>query len=115
MVLKTAFFILYLNPNRSNGPLSTDKTMYGDNIVAHSQSQTDYKLYDSVSPYAYNTLNYIPANYCSLMHGTTVLDSSVVRLSLVVLLMRTAGAIVTILYKLCIMPMFKRSSLFFVF
>ena len=36
--------------------------------VAHSQSQTDYKLYDSVSPYAYNTLNYIPANYCSLMH-----------------------------------------------
>ena len=58
-------------------PFSSSQASVNLNVsVAHSQSQTDYKLYDSVSPYAYNTLNYIPANYCSLMH--TALQFSIV-------------------------------------
>ena len=52
-------------------------------IVAHAQSQTDYKLDDSLEhTYAYNTRDYIL--FCLLFinaHGTSALECSAVRLS----------------------------------
>ena len=62
--------------------------------VAHAQSQTDYKLDDSLEhTYAYNTRDYIL--FCLLFinaHGTSALECSAVRLS-------PAVAIVTLAYS----------------